>query len=187
MKCLHPRFYKNLFILPLIIIIAVGILSFKSEKGKTTLSNYSAEDIFAGVILIKGEVAEAIPAYDELLPLLTKMEENAAYHEFRTRQEVLVREMQQRDPAYFDSFKSDMLSGDPVTINNAILTAQKKVTELLPAAQVPNGFSDLSGSGVVLGPPQFPALLLETDSYTENFRDQLKREELVNQIATLLP
>ncbi|ASZ14156.1 hypothetical protein CK934_26005 [Chitinophaga sp. MD30] len=66
----------------------------QKSKDNRTLNIYSGQELFAGIILLKGEVAAAIPAYNELLPLIKNMEGTTAYQQFRDKQTWLLEKIQ---------------------------------------------------------------------------------------------
>ncbi|UCJ08209.1 hypothetical protein KTO58_03215 [Chitinophaga pendula] len=192
MKLLHSKIWKTICTIAVISSMAVISLAFKKSKDNRTLNIYSGQELFAGIILLKGEVAAAIPAYNELLPLIKNMEGTTAYQQFRDKQTWLLEKIQKEDPTYFEHFKREIASGDPVTINNAILEGQKKLAGLMMAERKSLSTSakgivdDILVCVVLPSPPVTGGstfVVVEAYTYAANAKDNLRREELVHQLV----
>lgn len=114
-----------------VILSAVIIIGCKKETAQTPVAEkdtYTAAQLFKGVMLASGEVADHIPAYREL-KALNGMVKGVTQTEIIAAEDVLLSRVEQLSPGYLEVFRKEILSKDPVRVEAALREGAKLLTQ----------------------------------------------------------
>jgi len=114
--------------------LAVGIIVIYSSckrdsSDMASKSEFSGEEYFSGLVFVRGSVAEKIPDYRDITSMVNAIggePENQKITNFETS---IISEIREKNPGYFEKFKLDILSKDPVRVDKALFDASNIVTK----------------------------------------------------------
>lgn len=84
------------------------------------LSNYSGRELFRGLLIGDGPVADLIPVIKENIRIANFVENEGDITEARKMIDAVLDKLEQDDASVFDSFKKEMATGDHLVIRNAL-------------------------------------------------------------------
>lgn len=134
MKNLRKISSRWYFVLPLCLAFVFYSCQFDDVADPIeikSLVNLSGVEIFKGIMLGTGELAERIDFFDQNFKGVKKMLSNDEYEQFLLEQDRIVDLLEKSEPGIFNDFKKDMTSGNPITISESLSSiSQKLVNEL---------------------------------------------------------
>lgn len=109
------------------------------NSNKNTVSTISGEEWFRSIIMVDGVVTPQIQALTNHGPLAHNVS-SSELTDFRNFQQEVINEISANHPGFFDSFKSDMESKDPVTISSCLESSKPIVYEAIKEILTQDGF-----------------------------------------------
>jgi len=115
-----------------------------AKAATPNLNRYSTEELARGMFFGDGPVAEAIPTVRNNFLLTDKVKDPQALAQQREAIGFIVQKTKEANPAAFESFRQDVLSGDHVRISAAMGSMSKSVLQTISQNKV--GGTTASGS-----------------------------------------
>ena len=127
--------------------------------------SFSGEDLYKGLFYSEGQagkkLADINPHYVDLSGFYKTQEERNKVLAFENR---IVEEIKSKYPDFFNTFKADLESGDPIVIQLAIRNAVKVNAEIIPAMpEVKDAFKSMTKAKEALGDVDFQQFVDENN------------------------
>lgn len=141
-----------------------------SPPASAASQSFTGREILRGLMFGQGPVADLFPEITEILRSLEKRIPASERDRFHRAQDALLTKIDEAHPTFFETFRADMQSGDPLAIQAALRRMQRVVLSLAPLTQeeiegyreeARNGtlarraraaFEDLGGRGLPIPP-----------------------------------
>lgn len=92
-------------------------------------SEFSGEQYFSGLVFVEGPVAQKIPEYRDITSMVHAIGGEPGNQKITNFETSIISEIRQKNPGYFEKFKLDILSKDPVRVDKALFDASNIVTK----------------------------------------------------------
>jgi hypothetical protein len=125
----HIKFYSLLF------ATAILFYSFKDVDvivEKTKINQQSGKEIFKSVFFALGDTANKIDVFKKQVETFNNFDANTKTEAYK-QIDKLITEIDSKNPTYFDSFKSSIMSGNHLEIEKAIEEGGQKIYDHAPA------------------------------------------------------
>ncbi|GEP93294.1 antimicrobial peptide, SdpC family [Chitinophaga terrae (ex Kim and Jung 2007)] len=190
-----------------LLLFAIGVYMLIPGRSSQT-EIYSGEELFAGILFMEGKVASKITAYKDIVSLREKLSHSSSAKRTIEVSEI-IQDIKENDKDYFEKFKTEVTSGNPTSIDKALIAATELIKGKnkfkLIAKGNPSALDSLDNyvsSSIVLYEPIAVSSVVSVNSeasstlldvylyapiatgFSGDNSDRLKKEIIINQIAS---
>lgn len=168
-----------------------AILSFKKDTSRFSVEKYSGLDLFNALIFIRGDhLVQNIPDCNEIQSFFSSAYTKAQINHFYLNEDRIISIIKSKHPNFFKNFKVDIMSGDPLKIDSALIKADALIRLYSNNEKLSDGFPAV-GTEVIdfdivtmANAPATPeSYVVEEVAGATSLLSRLNREEYANQIA----